>query len=86
MVYFKVEVWDFNVLTVVGIMFTNNHCGNFLLQKHNCYFHELSLVISVSEKRNHSVLKIKDIFCLKEKHVIVLKNAVLLPPFGKYRN
>lgn len=28
-VYFKVEVWDFNVLTVVGIMFTNNRCGNF---------------------------------------------------------
>lgn len=41
MVYFKVEVWDFDVLTVVGIMFTNNRCGNFLLQKHVCYFHEL---------------------------------------------
>lgn len=69
MVYFKVEVWDFNVLTVVGIMFTNNHCGN-LLQKHNCYFHELGLSchFSVREKKSFCF---KDIFCLKEKHVIV---------------
>lgn len=43
MVYFKVEVWDFDVLTVVGIMFTNNRCGNFLLHKHVCYFHELRM-------------------------------------------
>lgn len=43
MVYFEVEVWGFDVLTVVGIMFTNNCYGNFLLQKHICYFHELRM-------------------------------------------
>lgn len=73
MVYFKVEVWGFDVLTVVGIMFTNNRCGNYLLQKHICYFYDLRVSghFNVREK-NHSVSKFKDIFCFKEeKHVIV---------------
>lgn len=71
MVYFKVEVWGFDVLTVVGKMFTNNRCGNFLLQKHICYFYELR-VSGHFNVREKSVSKIKDIFCFKEeKHVIV---------------
>lgn len=35
--YFRMEIWDFNVLTVVGLMFTNNSIGIFSLQKHRCY-------------------------------------------------
>lgn len=44
-------------------MFTNNCCGNFLLQKHICYFHELRMSghFNVREK-NHSVSKIKRYF------------------------
>lgn len=76
-------MWDFDVLTVVGIMFTDNCCGNFLLRKHICYFHgsRMSGHFNVRKKIIIIVSNIKDIFCLKEeKHVVVLKNAVLLPP------
>lgn len=84
-VYFKVEVWDFNVLTVVGIMFTNNHCGNLLLQEHSCCFRELRLShhFSVREKQSFCF---KDYFLFEGEACYCLKNAVLLPPFGKYRN
>lgn len=65
-------MWGFGVLTVVGIMFTNNCCGNFLLQKHMCYFHGLRMSGHFNVRKKTIVSNIKDIFCLKEeKHVIV---------------
>lgn len=74
MVYFKVEVWGFDVLTVVGIMFTNNRCGNFLLQKHICYFYELRVSGHFNVRGKKIILfqrlKIFSVF-KEEKHVIV---------------
>lgn len=70
MVYFKVEVWDFNVLTVVGIMFTNNRCDNF----RNTIVTSLIKTVSSFQCQRKEIILLQrlKIFCLKEeKHVIV---------------